>query len=134
MGEECTFCRIVAGEKDEHVVYDGHDVVAFLDRNPAVEGHTLIVPRPHRTHLLTDDDPIAVFGAIRTVASALDRVLDPDGFSTFYTTGPLVGDVEHGHVHLLPRYEGDDVDLMLSRERLDDEDAERLAERVRSEW
>jgi histidine triad (HIT) family protein len=62
----------------------------------------------------------------------MNRTLDPDGFSVFHTTGGLVGTVEHAHLHLLPRFADDDVRLALGRGELDDSDAERVVERVRS--
>lgn len=55
-----------------------------------------------------------------------------EGFSLIHTSGPLVGTVDHAHVHLLPRQDDDDVSLALPRESLDSEWGERLAERLRN--
>lgn len=128
----CPFCRVAAGDADAPRVYESEAVVAFLDANPAVRGHTLVVPRAHDGDVFDDaDGSAAVFDAVRRVARALEAVLGADGVSVFYTTPDLVGDVTHPHVHVLPRDDGDDVHLSLDRGSLDDADGERLAERVR---
>ncbi|SDJ36990.1 HIT family protein [Natronorubrum texcoconense] len=133
MDDECEFCRIAAGDRPAHVLYEDDRTIAFLDANPAVRGHSLVVPRVHEPELLAVDDATstAVFESVRTVANALEAVLDPDGFSVFHTSGPLVGTVDHAHVHLLPRTGDDDVSLSLSRDRLESDDASTLATRVR---
>ena len=133
MTDRCTFCRIAAGDRPAHVLYEDERTVAFLDENPAVTGHTLVIPRTHEEELLTIDDATstAVFETVRTVSNALDAALEPDGFSVFHTSGPLVGSVEHAHVHLLPRTVDDGVSLSLARDRLEADDAESVTARVR---
>lgn len=130
---DCAFCRIARGELDAHVLYGDERTVAFLDADPAARGHTLVAPRDHHEHLLTEDATLSadVFRAVRVVALALYRTLDPDGVSLFYTSADLVGRVNHAHVHLLPRYADDDIRLSLARTPLDEDDAARLAARVR---
>ncbi|GAD52538.1 Bis(5'-nucleosyl)-tetraphosphatase [Halarchaeum acidiphilum MH1-52-1] len=128
----CHFCAIAAGDADAHRLYETDDVVAFLDANPAVRGHTLVVPTIHERDVLDDPSEAAdVFAAVQTVGRALRVALDADGVSVFYTTPELVGDVTHPHVHLLPRDADDDVHLALERGTLDDAAATRLAERLR---
>lgn len=129
---DCEFCAVVAGERDVHVLRADDHTLAFLDENPAREGHTVVVPKRHREELLgTDEVGEATFRAVDAVAARLREVLDPDGFSVFYTSGPLVGSVRHAHVHVVPREAGDDVSLALDRTALDNETAAHLAERVR---
>lgn len=118
---ECPFCRIAAGDEPAHVLYRDDDALAFLDENPAIEGHTLVIPVAHRTELITADAPVpgAVFRTVQRVARAIEDALEPDGFSVFHTSGGLVGSVDHAHVHLLPRYEADSISIALSRRPLD---------------
>ena len=132
MDEDCEFCRIAAGDRSAHLLYENDRTIAFLDANPAVRGHSLVVPRIHEPELLALEDgtSTAIFESVRTVANALETVLDPDGFSVFHTSGSLVGTVDHAHVHLLPRTDDDDVSLSLSRDRLESDEASELATRV----
>ena len=133
MDEDCRFCRIAGGEADARILYEDDHTAAFLDRNPAVEGHVLVVPKRHRRELLVSDDSTAVLRTVRRVASALEAALDPDGFSTFHTSGPLVGNVEHAHVHLLPRDADDVVRISLDRTPLREDAAARITSLVRAE-
>ncbi|GGN17360.1 HIT family protein [Halarchaeum nitratireducens] len=128
----CRFCDIAAGDAEVPRLYETDDVVAFLDANPAVRGHALVVPTLHERDVLDDrGEATAVFAAVQRVGSALRDALDADGISVFYTTPELVGDVTHPHVHLLPRDRGDGVHLALDRGTLDEADADALVERVR---
>ncbi|ADB62050.1 histidine triad (HIT) protein [Haloterrigena turkmenica DSM 5511] len=133
MTDDCEFCRIAAGERSAHVLAETDRTVAFLDENPAVTGHAPVVPREHTEELLTTDEAVssAVFETVQRVANAIEETLDPEGFSVFHTSGPLVGSVEHAHVHLLPRTAEDGVSVSLTRDRLDPETAATLTDRVR---
>lgn len=129
----CDFCRIAAGAADAYVLEETDDVVAFLDINPAVEGHTLVAPKRHVDDLVLaePDLSLAVFRTARTVAAALDEVLGVDAHTIVHTSGHLVGTVEHAHVHLLPRTDDDTVSVGLTRRDLDPERGEALADSVR---
>ncbi len=133
--DHCAFCRIVSGEGDVHVLYEDERTVAFLDENPAVEGHALVIPRAHREDVLAGDGATAsaVFDTVRTVSQALDAALDPDGFSVFHSSGPLVGNVEHAHVHVVPRETDDEVHVSLPRRELSEREGERVAAAIRAQ-
>lgn len=130
---DCVFCRIAAGQADAYLLHETDDVVAFLDINPAVEGHTLVAPKRHVEDLVLaePDLSLSVFRAVRTVAEALDAALGVDAHTIVHTSGYLVGTVAHAHVHLLPRTDDDNVAVGLTRRELDPQRGEALAERVR---
>lgn len=132
--DSCPFCRIVAGDGDAHVLLETEETTAFLDANPAVTGHTLVVPNEHHVELFAEAPTTVgdVFRSVRRVVRAMNRTLAPDGVSVFYTTGDLAGRVTHAHVHLLPRYLDDDIHLALARAELDDAAAASLASEIRA--
>lgn len=132
--EPCEFCEIIAGERTAHTLYENDRTVAFLDQNPAVRGHSLVVPKTHREFLFTDDEsiPTAVFRTVHRLSMAMDRTLDPEGVSLFYTSAELIGSITHAHVHLLPRYADDSVHLALERGSLDDDDGSQLVASLRA--
>jgi len=134
--DDCAFCRIVSGEGEAHVLYEDERTVAFLDENPAVEGHALVIPKVHREDVLADDGATAaaVFDAVRTVSRALDAAFDPDGFSVFHSSGSLVGNVEHAHVHVVPRETDDGVHVSLPRRELSEREGERVAAAIRAQF
>ena len=131
----CTFCEIAAGERDAHLLCETEHTVAFLDKNPAVRGHTLVAPKPHHEYLFRSDESTstAVFETVRRVVRGLDRALHPDGVSVFYTSADIAGEVTHAHVHLLPRDVDDDVRIALPRAKLGHDEAAQLTERVREQ-
>lgn len=134
MSEDCVFCGIVAGELPSYTVYEDDDVLAFLDVNPTVEGHTLVIPKTHRERFtdLTDDETAAVFTTARDVAAALDDALEPDGYNLIQANGVAAGqEVFHSHVHVVPRAEGDGITLGFEPGDLDDETAERVQAAIR---
>jgi histidine triad (HIT) family protein len=108
----CTFCRIVNGIEPAKIVYQDLDSIAFFPLAPAAEGHTLVVPRVHARTLfdITPASAGALFIASTQVARMLNRVLHPDGM-TMFQTNEHAGwqSVFHVHLHLVPRWEGDDL-------------------------
>ena len=100
----CTFCAIVAGELDAHIVLDTPDVVAFLDHRPLFEGHTLVVPRAH-VETLRDLAPTLrdeLFAQTQVVAAAVQDAMRAQG--TFVAMNNVVSQsVPHAHVHVVPR-------------------------------
>ena len=121
----CSFCRILSGDEPAHVVFDDADAVAFLDWAPAATGHTLVVPRQHARTLL-DMDPAsagALMSSAARVARLLDRALHPDGL-TMLQTNEEAGwqSAFHVHLHLIPRWTGDDL-VLPRRPELADERA-----------
>jgi histidine triad (HIT) family protein len=130
---DCEFCGIATGRTEAHHVHETDDVVAFLDVNPAVEGHTLVAPKPHVEDIVLAEPELSlsVFRAVRTVAEAVDAVLGVDAHTIAHTSGTLVGTVEHAHVHLLPRTPDDGVSMALTRLDLDPERGAALAARLR---
>jgi histidine triad (HIT) family protein len=128
----CAFCQIASGERDAYVLYEDAETMAFLDSDPAVQGHTLVVPKTHREDLFLDEESstMAVLETVQRVVRALERTVQPDGISLFYTSGDIVGRVTHAHVHLLPRYEDDDIHLSLARDSLEEDEAAHLAARL----
>jgi histidine triad (HIT) family protein len=133
---ECEFCDVAGGDGVPHEVYRDDDVVAFLDRNPAAPGHTLVVPTVHRERLadLGDAAVSAMFHLVRDVSAAQRRAFDADGVSVFQSSGAAAGqDVFHVHAHVVPRHEGDDIRFAPSRQSLVDAGGADVAARIAEE-
>ena len=43
----CIFCDILDGKRDGHIVYEDEEHLAFLDKYPIDDGHTLVIPKKH---------------------------------------------------------------------------------------
>ncbi|HEY2205691.1 MAG TPA: HIT family protein [Pseudonocardia sp.] len=107
VGGECVFCAIAGGRQPASVVADEGDVLAFCDIQPVRPGHLLVVPRAHADGLadLPDAAGRAMFALARRLAGAVRRSgLPCDGVNLFMADGIAAGqEVEHVHLHVLPR-------------------------------
>lgn len=143
-GYECPFCRLVRGMLTAESLNAASDIVlrteivtAFVSpvwwsRNP---GHVLVVPNAHHENLYTIHlgDLSAVHAASQRIALALKSAYGCDGVSIRQHNEPSGNqDVWHYHLHVFPRYAGDD--LYRSEDKRQTSPQERLpyAERLRT--
>lgn len=102
----CIFCEIISRSRPAHFVYENAHLVAFLDRYPIDEGHTLIVPKTHYERLtdMSHDDVAAVFAAVSPVARSMMTATGAVAFNVAQNNGPeAMQIVPHVHVHVIPR-------------------------------
>jgi histidine triad (HIT) family protein len=101
----CLFCRIIAGEINASIVYEGEHVVAFKDIDPQAPLHVLLVPRRHIPTLndLQPEDDQLVGSMSRTAAMlAKDSGYAERGYRIVFNTNAEAGQtVFHIHMHLL---------------------------------
>ena len=110
----CIFCKIINGEIPSKKVYEDKDVLAILDISQANLGHTLVMPKKHYANLLEidDSDYLKVMEVAKKVASKVNESLKPDGINIINNCNEVAGQtVMHFHVHVLPRFKGDEIEL-----------------------
>jgi len=108
----CPFCAIVSGSLDAAILYEDEDTLAFLDITAVAEGHTLVIPKRHADDLwqITESQAAAVMRTVHRLAARLRTQLHPDGLTLFQANRPSGWqDVFHLHVHLVPRWTGDQL-------------------------
>jgi histidine triad (HIT) family protein len=111
---DCLFCKIVAGEIPATVVQEDDRTIAFMDINPATRGHALVVPRAHARDLLEigGEDLAAVVAAAQRLAGRAKEALRADGINLINSCGDAAWQtVFHFHVHVVPRYRDDPLQL-----------------------
>jgi histidine triad (HIT) family protein len=109
---ECIFCAIVAQRIPSTVVADNAQALAIMDINPANDGHVLVLPKVHSTDVfdLAPEVGADVMRLCIQVAQALKASLRPDGLNLIQASGEAAGqEVFHTHVHVLPRWHGDNA-------------------------
>ena len=109
---DCPFCAIVQGDRAQDIVASDSDWVAFLCEPPATQGHTLIVPRRHRSDIWdVDGRELAQMAEVaRRLAIVMRERLGATGINLRQNSGQRAGqDVFHFHLHVVPRYEDDTV-------------------------
>ena len=111
---ECVFCRIVAGEIPANVVHEDGETLAFMDLGQVNPGHVLVAVKRHAQDIyaLDESQARALFGAVARVARGIRAAFAPQGLSVYQANGKAAGQtVFHLHIHVVPRYEGDGMNL-----------------------
>jgi len=117
MNPDCLFCKIAAKTIPAKIVYEDDSAVAFLDITPRAPGHTMVIPKYHAPTLaeLPDTEIAPLFGAVKKTAVLLMAGLHPDGITIGMNQGRASGqEIDHLHVHLMPRWHGDGGDAVQS--------------------
>lgn len=103
---DCVFCRIIDGKISAHVVHSGPRILVMLDIGPLAPGHLLVVPKDHykSMHETPDDVAAEIGAALPRLVAALLKLPQIAGVNVLQNNGRAAGqEVEHMHVHLIPR-------------------------------
>jgi len=134
----CIFCKIIEGEAPAHRVYEDELTMAFLDANPAADGHTLVVPRHHEARIerLPPEIYEAVWATVKRLVPPIEKVMEASASNIDVHNGRAAGQlIPHVHVHIIPRRSQssmitDVASRMRPRSR---EYFEEIAEKIRGE-
>ncbi|NEZ04287.1 HIT family protein [Wenzhouxiangella sp. XN201] len=106
---DCPFCE----PHPDQVFHEDELVLALWDRYPVSPGHALLIPRHHVSGWF-EADPVtqlALISALPMAREVIEKKHSPDGFNIGANVGQAAGQtVFHLHVHLIPRYNGDQED------------------------
>ena len=132
--EDCIFCKIANGEIPSTTVYEDEMFRVILDLGPASRGHALILPKEHFKDVCELDEKTAAkilpLGA--KIGAAMKTGLGCTGFNLVQNNGTSAGQtVFHFHMHLIPRYEGDQVGLGWHTGELTEEDKKEILEKIK---
>jgi histidine triad (HIT) family protein len=134
MAEDCIFCKIVAEEIPSERIHEDAHTIGFMDVNPWVRGHALVIPRRHWRNLweIDDEDLRHTAVAAKQVAIALRDRLGAEGVNLLNSCEPIAWQtIFHFHIHVLPRYSGDPLQLPGRPEESDPDQLAELATRLR---
>lgn len=110
----CIFCKIANGEIPAATIYEDERFRVILDLGPASKGHALILPKEHYADIyeIPEDLAAEAYKLAARLAKKLTEVLNCDGFNIVQNNREAAGQtVFHFHMHLIPRYENDQVGL-----------------------
>ena len=132
--EDCVFCKIVNGDIPSNTIYENSEFKVIMDISPATKGHVLVLPKEHFKDIYDIDAETAgkLSQLAAVVARALKEVLHCDGLNIIQNNGEIAGQtVFHFHMHLIPRYEGDDVTVKWKEHSMDAEEMDQLRKDIR---
>lgn len=125
------FSRIIAGEIPCYKVAEDDKFFAFLDINPLVKGHTLVVPKQEVDYIfdLSDEDLAAMHVFAKKIALAIGRA-----FPCRKVGEAVLGlEVPHAHIHLVPMQSEQDMRFSNPKLQLTDEEFRAVAEAIRAQ-
>jgi histidine triad (HIT) family protein len=134
MADDCLFCKIVAGEVPAERVDEDEHTVAFMDINPWTRGHALVVPRTHSRNLydVGREDLAHTLAAAKRLALAMKERLGCDGVNLLGSAEPAAWQtVFHFHVHVIPRYDDDPLQLPTRPQQVEAEVLSEVAGQLR---
>ena len=126
------FSKIAAGEIPSYKCAENEKFYAFLDINPLVKGHTLVIPRREVDYIFDmDDDELAEFQVFaKKVAKAIKAA-----FPCKKVAEVALGlEVPHAHIHLIPMQSEQDVDFRREKLKLSEEEFKEIAAKIRDEF
>jgi histidine triad (HIT) family protein len=106
------FEKIIAREVSADIVYEDDAVLAFLDIKPINHGHTLIVPKVKFENIFDANPEVFAHMAkvAQRIAVALREVTSCDGVNLTMNNGSDAGqEIFHAHIHVIPRFHGDEA-------------------------
>ena len=124
------FTRIINREIPGHIVAEDDHHIAFLDINPLVAGHTLVVPKQPIDYLydLDDQSLSALHLFSKGVAKAIEKAIPCLRIGV-----AVIGlEVPHCHVHLIPLNSMDDMNFSRPKLNPSPEELANVADRIRS--
>jgi histidine triad (HIT) family protein len=126
------FSKIAAGEIPSYKCAETKDFYAFLDINPLVKGHTLVIPKREVDYLfdLSDEELAAMQIFAKHVAIAIKRA-----FPCIKVGQAVLGlEVPHAHIHLIPMQSEKDMLFSNPKLKLTDEEFKSIAAAIAREY
>ncbi|MBR5062858.1 MAG: HIT family protein [Prevotella sp.] len=126
------FSKIAAGDIPSYKCAESDNFYAFLDINPLVKGHTLVIPRREVDYVFDmEDEEIAAFQVFaKKVAIAIKNA-----FPCKKVAEVVLGlEVPHAHIHLIPMQNEADVDFRKEKLKLTDEEFKAIADKIYTEF
>jgi diadenosine tetraphosphate (Ap4A) HIT family hydrolase len=109
MNKPCPFCTL----PPERIIDSNDLALVIRDGYPISPGHTLVIPKRHigSWFEITQTEQEALLNLLTKSKAVLETEFKPDGYNIGINDGPTAGQtVPHLHMHLIPRYKGDQED------------------------
>ncbi len=132
--EDCIFCKIVREEIPAAKIYEDNEIISFLDIAPANKGHCLVITREHYTTINGIPDELLgkVIVVVKKISRAISSALGSDGFNILMNNNKAAGQlVPHAHIHIIPRFNGDRLNLTWKHNTYGEGEIEEFKEKIK---
>lgn len=126
------FTKIINREIPAHIVAENDQFIAFLDINPLVPGHTLVVPKKEVDYIfdLDESDLSGLMNFSKTVAEAIRKTVPCLRIGV-----TVIGiEVPHCHIHLIPLNKMDDMNFSRRKMEPTNEELEEIAGKIKANF
>ena len=126
------FSKIAAGEIPSYKCAENDKFYAFLDINPLVKGHTLVIPRREVDYIfdLSDEELAEMTVFAKHVAEAIKKA-----FPCKKVGMAVLGlEVLHAHIHLVPMNSEKDMIFSNPKLKLSEEEFQEIAKKIRENF
>ena len=133
MKDNCIFCNIIEGKIPSDIIYEDGDFKVIMDISPAAKGHAILLSKKHFENLFELEEDIVAKALVvaKKVALAMKEELGFDGINLLQNNGEASGQtVFHFHIHLIPRFKEDQVEITWIKGRYADGDAAKVAKAI----
>ena len=123
------FSKIASGEIPSYKIAEDEKYFAFLDINPLVKGHTLVIPKEETDYIFDVDDDLLAGMMIfsKKIAKAIEKVIPCNRIGI----AVLGLEVPHAHIHLVPINSEADISFSRPKLKLSEKEFEEIAEMIR---
>ncbi len=108
---DCVVCKIINKKIPAEIIYEDDKFMAFLDVHPSAPGHTMVVTKKHVSTMfdLETNKLGELYKKVCEIALAIkNSEIKATGFNIGVNHWKTAGqELEHLHVHIIPRFEGD---------------------------
>lgn len=126
------FSKIAAGDIPSYKIAENDKFYAFLDINPLVKGHTLVIPKQEVDYIfdIEDKDLAEMHVFAKSVARAIEKVVPCKRVGV-----AVIGmEVPHAHIHLIPINKESDMLFSNPKLKLTPEEFTSIADLIHTAW
>lgn len=114
--QNCIFCKIIRKKSEANISFENEACLVFTPLKPITKGHVLIIPKAHFNDIFDIDNKTlrTLMTLVKKIAIEAIKKYNATGINLLHASGKdAQQSVFHFHIHLVPRYPNDGLDLWL---------------------
>lgn len=137
MDKNCIFCKIINHEIPSETLFEDDNFRVIMDISPAAKGHAIMISKKHIPNIFELDEETAREAMVvaAKVAKAMKEELNCEGMNILQNNGEVAGQtVFHYHIHLIPRFENDTVNIKWKQGSYAEGEAKTIADAIKKRF